>query len=560
MIRLSGRRIGKILWKRRYHSIEYRPKNGLAYYNAKKGYWKCDWVGSQKKKDNVFYTTAKNGGFYGVNWDELSKVARDNMEMEDYILLLRPFGEDGPVWKVAFRFLRVAVLVMHVHWDDLVRVLCVHGAPGKMFESSDSIEFDDTEIDNMGITALSMDFWHQLVMRVQNVDDTPTTMEDILACKKEDDFLYTFGMSVHNRMFGHLCGRTSTHMQKNELSGRERNLNRKGETGMERTAGSSKVVGKNQRKQDTINNRANDETINRDNKFQVGLVSAALGEGVDTTIEEAVPRMLAFLKTDRVTEGKEVDVGNRMRIVKSSRLFVDELLDELVVSYEEQSPNPGNKICARSSSSSKDDMKILDADLTEVVNNKRRVFIQAQGRAFYDNPTNQDGSPFKWPEDGTIIESEPGSDMPSVTFRRADILRGITHAGLLGRTLKGVHGEGKSSKQQSKKFYDYDLMLTLGIAKYDSNTLKYINPYNVMEVYVKSSENPFTPTGKKKNRSDADVKAEYDEMYPDTIEHFRKSGKNVKKLEKIQWFNLQGLRDRLKRAMAADRTKLAVKT
>jgi len=358
------------------------------------------------------------------------------------------------------------------------------------------------------------------------------------------------------------------------------------QTGMERTAGSSKVVGKNQRNQETINNRANDETINRDNKFQVGLVSAALGEGVDTTIEEDVPIMLAFLKTDRVTEGKEVDVGNRMRIVKSSRLIVDELLDELIVSYEEQSPNPGNKICARSSSSSKDDMKILDADLTEVVNNKRRVFIQAQGRAFYDNPTNQDGSPFKWPEDGTIIESEPGSDMPSVTFRRADILRGITHAGLLGRTVKGVHGEGKSSKQQSKKFYDYDLMYTLGIAKYDSNTLKYINPYNVMEVYlVKSSENPFTPTGKKKNRSDADVKAEYDEMYPDTIEHFRKSGNNVKKLEKIQLcvllsrfgyiyrkdqkffnkepekprFNLQGLRDRLKRAMAADRTKLAVK-
>ena len=116
----------------------------------------------------------------------------------------------------------------------------------------------------------------------------------ILASKKEDDFLYTFAMSTHNRMFGHLCGRTSTQMQKNELLGRERNL-RKGETGMERTAGSSKVVGKNQRKKSTTNNRANDDTVNHDNKFQVGLVSAALGEGNDTTIEEAVPKMINFL-------------------------------------------------------------------------------------------------------------------------------------------------------------------------------------------------------------------------------------------------------------------------
>lgn len=222
-----------------------------------------------------------------------------------------------------------------------------------------------------------------------------------------------------------------------------------------------------------------------------------------------------------------------------------------------------------------------------------RVFIQAQGVASYDNPTNPDESLFEWPEDGTIIESEPGSDKPSVTFRRADILRGITFSGLLGRTIKGVHGEGKTSRQQSKKFYDYDLMYTLGIARYNSPNLDYINSHNVMEVYlVRSSENPFTPTGKKKKRSEADVKAEYDEMYPNTIEHFRKSGYNVKKLEKIQLcvllsrfgyvyrpdqktfnkepktgkppkapkFNLQGLRDRLKRAMAADHTKLAVKT
>lgn len=136
-------------------------------------------------------------------------------------------------------------------------------------------------------------------------------------------------------------------MHKNELKGESENINAPGRNGLRRGDHSPhEVVGAPQRRKLTINNRANDDIVHRDNKFQVGLLNAGLKQlgckTEDEALVPAIPKMLAFLKTDRLEEDKEVDVSNRIRIIKKSSLFRGELKSQLIAAYEGQRQNPGN--------------------------------------------------------------------------------------------------------------------------------------------------------------------------------------------------------------------------
>jgi len=558
------------------------------HYNAKDGYWLCDWVDiSQPSKDNVFLSVAKYGGWYGVDWDRLSKVARDNKEMEEYILSLRPFGNDGPRWEFAFRYLRVVVLVMHVPWDHLVRALAVLGAPGKMFKSSEAIEYDDDEFDNMGIAALSNDFLDQLVQRVRNVDDTPTTIVDILASKKENDTLYTFTMSLHNRMLGKVRPRSSAHMHKNEMLGSERNLNRAGETGMERTSGSSKVVGKNQRKQQYIDDSANDKKNHLDRKFLVGLAAVASEkDDADTTIDETVAKMLFFLEHDRFNNNEMLDyssISARMSIVNKCTLIRDELKGALYKLYLATRKNKGN-IDGEHHAPTNETLKYTDTVVKSLVESGDKFFIQAAGSANPLEPTNADKSPFIMPEDGAELKNRKGKTV--VRFRRKDFLPGITYHSLEDRCMKDTNGKGLTNAYHVQRFPNHALQFTEGTIEYPGREITYLNSLMVVEAYFVPISKAKTPTGRDKNTTKAEKQAEYVQTLPETLKYFRRNHYNLEKLQQkhlvvLLWqfgkyyivkqhkftdepgkpkFSVGGLRDRLNDAMTKDPTILGIKS
>ena len=250
-------------------------------------------------------------------------------------------------------------------------------------------------------------------------------------------------------------------------------------------------------------------------------------------MREAVEQVL---KRDRLddNDGAEMGSGGYKRYSyfnNESEIIFGEGKKLFKSTYQSLRVNSGNNKCNRGSTN--DEISILDDDITDaIIDSKRRVFIQAEGRANYINPTNPDGSSFEWPADGAAIKSERGSGEPPVIFRSADVLRGITYLGLLGRCTKDTNGEGLTNATQSKKFHEYDLRYTNGIARFVS-TFQFVNPYNVMEVYfVKSSENSLTQAGYNKHRSEDDMKEEYESDYPEVLAYYHKKGNNVGKLEK----------------------------
>ena len=507
--------------------------------------------------------------------------------MEEYILSLRPFGKDGPRWEFAFRYLRVVVLVMHVSWDHLVRVLAVHGAPGKMFEQSETIEYDDNEIDNMGITALSMDFWVQLVQRVQNVDDTPTTIVDILASKKENDTLYTFAMSLHNRMLGKVRPRSSAHMHKNQMLGSERNLNRAGETGMERTNGSSKVVSRNSRKQQYIDDSANDEKNHLDRKFLVGLAAVASEkDDADTTLDETVARMLFFLEHDRFNNNEMLDyssISARMSIVNKCTLIRDELKSALYKLYLATRKNKGNTD-GEHHAPTNETLKYTDSVVTSLVDSGDKFFVQAAGSANPLGPTNADKSPFIMPEDGAELKNRKGKTV--VRFRRKDFLPGITYGSLEDRCEKGTNGDGLTNAYHVKRFPNHALQFTQGTMEYPGKNMTYLNSLMVVEAYFVPKSKAKTSTGRDKTATKSEKQAEYVQKLPETLEYWRSKDYDIEKLQAkhvvvLLWkleifyrekqkffgpkelddkFTVPKLRQKLRDAMKKDPTVLAFKS
>jgi hypothetical protein len=163
---------------------------------------------------------------------------------------------------------------MKVIRDDLVRLLAVHGAPCVPFESRPGIEYDDEQADKMGKRIVELDFMKELFRRIRTGDNTPVTLEDILSIRIEDDIMYPFALSAGDRILAHLCPKASSLKNKNELKGTTVNLNCEGYNGLRRTNGKYDIISSNHRSSRSIEDRANDDKVHRDNKFQFAIASA----------------------------------------------------------------------------------------------------------------------------------------------------------------------------------------------------------------------------------------------------------------------------------------------
>ena len=155
-----------------------------------------------------------------------------------------------------------------------------------------------------------------------------------------------------------------------------------------------------------------------------------------------------------------------------------------------------------------------------------------------ENPTWPDGhpyygKPFVWPAEGTLLKAEKSSGLPDIKFSMEHVLNGISYRSLEGRVKKGTNGDGKTNKKKVLRLQDYQLRFTNGIARYYGSEFLYLNDCGVMEVqFVKTSKLTTTQSGRKRNSSDAEVQAEYEASYKETVVFFKRKGCDVDKLQK----------------------------
>ena len=80
---------------------------------------------------------------------------------------------------------------------------------------------------------------------------------------------------------------------------------------------------------------------------------------------------------------------------------------------------------------------------------------------------------------------------------------------------------------QSKKFLDYTLRYTNGMARYSSSKFHFLNKHNVVEIWlVKTSEMIDTQAGRTYH-SEKSVTDEYEEKFASTVSLFRRNDLNV---------------------------------
>lgn len=471
----------------------------------------------------------QDGGVAAIDWDKIG-MSVTGMSLVKYIMKRRPFGEEGPRWFIRHRYKGVTVLKMN-HSDKRLRVIFVFCAFCNIIfsKTGDNKASDIGTLISSEKSACSAQ-WMCVVF--DTARENATVSNPTLKANRSltrpiyRNILFAFGMFQHDILNNHTGKKPAALKAKGWIDGKSHFsakftcLRKKDHSNIVSSNGRAKL-------------RAGVKDVHRDKFFKQELV-CLLSRGKDEAafkerMREAVEQVL---KRDRLDDDADMGSGGykRYSYFNESGILFGEGKKLFKSTYESLRVNIGNNKCNRGSTN--EEIAILDDDITNVIDSKRRVFIQAEGRADYFNPTNPDGSSFEWPADSTVIKSERGSGQPPVIFRSADVLRGITYLGLLGRCTKDTNGDGLTNATQSKKFHEYDLRYTDGIARFVS-TFQFVNPYNVMEVYfVKSSETSLTQAGYSKHRSEDDMKEKYESDYPNVLAYYHEKGCDVRKLEK----------------------------